>query len=182
MFMWGPAPIRRTIQYLKAGKFIAKDQLRIMEVHYHLHGRKYQSREEMRKDCFHGMREFYFWEMPRIQYQNPQLQIVRILDKMPSPYIRFWFHDGNDLLLDCFGQSHNEILSRVIETAGKSEARLKLESSIRKDIEGEDNPAMFGHGRERFCMCEVPGQSPCPGYIRNPRFNQIEVNIGGKVI
>lgn len=24
MFMWGPAPIRRTLDYLKSGKFIAK--------------------------------------------------------------------------------------------------------------------------------------------------------------
>jgi len=27
MFMWGPAPIRRTLNYLKAGKFIAKGEL-----------------------------------------------------------------------------------------------------------------------------------------------------------
>lgn len=26
MFMWGPAPIRRTVNYLTAGKFIAKGE------------------------------------------------------------------------------------------------------------------------------------------------------------
>lgn len=156
-----------------------EDSIRVMEVHYSLHGRKYQTREEKRKDYFHGLREFYFWEMPRIQYQNPRLQIVRILDKMPTPFIRFWFDDGKDIMIDCFNQSHREILERVIKTAGKSKERLKLEETLRGEIVGKDNPALFGYGRERFCACEVPGQHPCPGVIRNPRFNQLEVDIGG---
>lgn len=149
-----------------------------MELHYSLHGRKYQTREEMKNDFFHGLREFYFWEMPRIQYQNPKLQIVRILDKMPTPFIRFWFDNGDDLILDCFNQSHQEILNRVIETAGKSEKRLKLEKALRREVVGEDNPALFGFRRQRFCGCEIPGQHPCPGVIMNPRFDQLEVNIG----
>lgn len=150
-----------------------------MEVHYHLHGRRYQSREEMERDYFHGLRQFYFWEMPRIQYKNPHLQIVRILDKMPTPFIRFWSDDGNDIIIDCFSQSHQDILDRVVKVAGKTKERLKIEETIRKEVIGEDNPALFGHGRERFCACEVPGQHPCPGVIRNPRFDQLEVDIGG---
>lgn len=182
MFMWGPAPIRRTLNYLKKGKFIAKDHVRVMEVHYHLHGRKYQTREEMKNDIFHGLREFYFWEMPRIQYKNPHLQIVRMLDKMPTPYIRFWLDDSSDVIIDCFNQSHEDILSRVIKTVGKSNERLQLEETVRRKTVGEDNPALFGYGRERFCACEVPGQHPCPGVIRNPRFDQLEVDIGGKLV
>uniref|UniRef100_A0A6G1S582 Small ribosomal subunit protein mS25 n=1 Tax=Aceria tosichella TaxID=561515 RepID=A0A6G1S582_9ACAR len=179
MFMWGPAPIRRTIDYLKAGRFIVKDNIQVMEVHYSLHGKRYQTREERNADIFHGLRTFYFWEMPRIQYKNPKLQIVRILDKMPSPFIRFWSDDGKDIIIDCFNQDHRAILERVIRTAGKSEKRLKVEESLVQESVSQDNPALFGHGRERFCACEVPGQHPCPGVIRNPRFDQLEVDIGG---
>lgn len=150
-----------------------------MEVHYHLHGKRYISREEMKKDYFHGLRQFYFWEMPRIQYQNPNLQIVRILDKMPSPYIRFWRDDGTDILFDCFYQTHQEILNRLIETVGKSEQRQKLEEQCKLEAQGHDNPALFGYNKERFCMCEVPGQHPCPGVVRNTKFDEVEVDIGG---
>ena len=136
----------------------------------------------MKKDYFHGLREFYFWEMPRIQYQNPKLQIVRFLDKMPTPYFRFWLDDGKDIIIDCFAQSHLEILNRVIKVAGKSEERLNIEAAKTDDVVGDVNPALFGYGRERFCACEVPGQHPCPGVIRNPRFDEIEVDIGGGTI
>lgn len=147
-----------------------------------MHGRKYQTRDQMKADYFHGLREFYFWEMPRIQYQNPRLQIVRILDKFPTPFIRLWFDNGKDVIIDCFNQSHTEIMDRLIKTAGKSQARLKLEETLRKEVMGEDNPALFGYGRQRFCGCEVLGQHPCPGVIRTPRFDQIEVDIGGKIV
>lgn len=180
--MWGPAPIRRTLPYLQNGKFIAKDPIKVMEVHYSLHGRRYQTREEKRADYYNGLREFYFWEMPRIQYKNPHLQIVRILDKMPTPFIRFWLDNGEDILIDCFNQGHQEILKRVIRVAGKSDERLKLEETIRRGVIGEDNPALFGYNRERFCACEVPGQHPCPGVIRTPRFDQLEIDVGGKIV
>lgn len=154
------------------------DNIQIMEVQYHLHGRRYQTRDEMKADYFHGLRQFYFWEMPRLQYQNPNLQIVRLLDKMPSPYLRFWFDNGKDVIIDCFGQEHLEILNRVMRTVGKSEARLKLEETLGR-VSKQQNPALFGHERERFCGCEIPGAHPCPGIIRNPRFDQLEVDIGG---
>lgn len=170
------------LTFNNANPYIETDNLRVMEVQYHLHGRKYQTREEIKADYFHGLREFYFWEMPRIQYQNPRLQIVRILDKFPTPFIRLWFDDGKDTIIDCFNQSHADILNRLIRTAGKSEARLKLEETLRKEVIGEDNPALFGYGRRRYCGCEVLGQHPCPGVIRTPRFDQLEVDIGGKIV
>lgn len=158
------------------------DQLRVLEVHYSLHGRKYQTHEQKTKDIYAGLRSFYFWEMPRIQYKNPKLQIVRHLDKMPSPFIRLWFDDSTDLIIDCFKQTKEDILERLIKVGGKTIDRLALEEAIRKEIVGEDNPALFGWGRKRFCGCEVLGQSPCPGVIRVPRFDQLEVDIGGKII
>ena len=37
-FMIGPAPIRRTLKFLEAGRLILKEQIKIMAVHYHLNG------------------------------------------------------------------------------------------------------------------------------------------------
>ncbi|KAG9510186.1 putative 28S ribosomal protein S25, mitochondrial, partial [Fragariocoptes setiger] len=168
MFMFGPAPLRRTLKYLNEGRLHVRDEVRVMEVHYHLHGKKYITPEEQRNDRFNGLRQFYFWDVPRIQYKNPQLQIVRFLDKMPTPYIRCWLDDGSDILFDCFHQSREEINERLHKVIGKSDERLKLEQSVKSEVEAKDNPAIFGYGRERFCMCEVLGQHPCPGIFKEP--------------
>lgn len=33
----------------------------------------------------------------------------------------------------------------------------------------ERNPADFGYGCNRWCICEVPGQVPCPAYTPLPK-------------
>ena len=45
-FLFGPAPIRRTIPYLQSGKLIFRNRVKIMEVHlnmYWKHARKDKS-------------------------------------------------------------------------------------------------------------------------------------------
>ena len=37
-FMIGRAPIRRTLNYLNAGKLILKDEIQIFSVNYNIHG------------------------------------------------------------------------------------------------------------------------------------------------
>lgn len=34
--------------------------------------------------------------------------------------------------------------------------------------EKKDNPANFGVGCDRACICELPGQIPCPGVVPLP--------------
>lgn len=41
-FMIGPAPIRRTIKYLEAGRLIFKDQLKIFSVNYNVVGKNHE--------------------------------------------------------------------------------------------------------------------------------------------
>lgn len=41
-FMKGPAPIRRTIKYLEAGRLYLKDQIKILTVNYNIHGQCHQ--------------------------------------------------------------------------------------------------------------------------------------------
>lgn len=38
-----------------------------------------------------------------------------------------------------------------------------------KQKEKKDNPANFGFGCDRHCICEIPGQVPCPGTIPVPK-------------
>jgi small subunit ribosomal protein S25 len=114
-------------------------------------------------------REFYFWHIPHIQYKNPNVQIVRFLEMTPNPFIRIWFDDGNDILFDCDSQSKDDILKRLIKVVGKSKERLELEAKLNVSQLSVDNPAIFGWMRSRWCMCEIPGQVPCPGVISLPK-------------
>lgn len=41
-FLFGPAPIRRTIPYLKSGKLLFKNSVKIMEVHYNMFWNRYR--------------------------------------------------------------------------------------------------------------------------------------------
>lgn len=41
-FMKGPAPIRRTLKYLEAGRLYLKDQIKILTVNYNIHGQCHQ--------------------------------------------------------------------------------------------------------------------------------------------
>lgn len=35
--------------------------------------------------------------------------------------------------------------------------------------EKKDNPANFGYACDRNCICEIPGQVPCPGICPLPK-------------
>lgn len=38
-----------------------------------------------------------------------------------------------------------------------------------KQKEKKDNPANFGYMCERHCICEIPGQVPCPATVPVPQ-------------
>jgi small subunit ribosomal protein S25 len=152
-----------------------------MEIHYNMFFRYYEKPKY--SDPHVGLREFYFWEVPHIQYKNPGVQIVRFLEMSPIPFIRCWFDDGKDVLFDCDSKDRTSILDQLTKTLGKSKELLELEESLRQ-IAGKskkENPAIFGYNQKRFCMCEIPDQVPCPGVIELPmrmrgkyRFHQKE--------
>lgn len=114
---------------------------------------------------YYNNREFYFWNVPQIQYMNPSVQIVRFLDKTPHPFIRCWLIDGTDVIFDCDSQNKEDILARLVRTIGKTQEMIASEMVQAST----DNAAIFGVDRKRFCMCEVPGQCPCPSVIKLPK-------------
>nr|CAH7747005.1 unnamed protein product [Callosobruchus chinensis] len=154
-FMKGPAPIRRTLKYLGAGNLILKDQIKIFTINYNVSGKHHQ-----------GTRDFVFWYLPQIQYKNPHVQISTLKNMTPTPFIRCFYETGDEMLIDTFGRTKEEINEHVIQTVGKTKEVLAAEAIAK---EKKDNPANFGVACERHCICEVPGQVPCPGTCPLPK-------------
>lgn len=71
------------------------------------------------------------------------------------------------MLIDIDSKSNDEIVKHLIKVVGKSDDTLEAEA---KAAEKKDNPSNFGVGCFRACMCEVPGQVPCPGVVPLPHY------------
>ncbi|KAH8308541.1 hypothetical protein KR044_001737 [Drosophila immigrans] len=153
-FMKGREPIRRTMQYLKMGKLVLKDKVAIFSVNYNTYG-----------DHHTGARDFVFWNIPQIQFRNPDVQVVTIKNKTPSPFVRCYFDDGRDIVIDIESRNRDEIIEHLVRVVGKTREQLDAEARL---AESKDNPANFGYGCDRHCICEIPGQLPCPGTVPLP--------------
>ncbi|XP_038068945.1 28S ribosomal protein S25, mitochondrial-like [Patiria miniata] len=155
MPMKGRFPLRRTLRYLEQGHVHLKDTVKIVTINYKTHG-----------DFSEGTRDFVFYNLPQLQYKNPTVQMKTFQNITPSPYIRCFLDDGNDVLIDTDSKSNLEILEHLNKVLGKSEEVLERE---RKAQERQSNPAHFGSGHRRRCICEIPGQVPCPGKVSLPK-------------
>ncbi|XP_048001670.1 small ribosomal subunit protein mS25 [Cydia strobilella] len=155
-FMKGRAPIRRTLNYLNAGKLVLKDKIKIFSVAYNIAGQNNA-----------GAKDFVFWYLPQIQYKNPNVQVATLKNLTPSPFIKCYFEDGRQVLIDIDNKSKEDVLEHLLNTVGKSKEVLEAEAVA---AEKKDNPANFGVGCERACMCENYGQVPCSGVVTLPKF------------
>lgn len=153
-FMKGVSPIRYTLKYLEAGKLIFREGIQIFAINYNLYG-----------DHHKGARDFVFWHFPQIQYKNPSVQVVTLKNMTPSPFIRCFWDDGRQMLIDVDSKDKDEIFEHIRKVLGKSEEVLKAEAIAK---EKKDNPANFGYGCEKPCICQMPGQVPCPGVVPLP--------------
>ncbi|XP_011504369.1 PREDICTED: probable 28S ribosomal protein S25, mitochondrial [Ceratosolen solmsi marchali] len=153
-FMIGTAPIRRTVKYLEAGKLVLKKSIQIMLINYNSHG-----------DHHNGIRNFVFWHLSQILYKNPDVQVVTIKNKTPSPFISCFYENGKKMLIDVDMKSKDEIMDHLLQVIGKSKKTLMEEDVLKMK---QDNPANFGFGCEKSCICTIPGQLPCPGTIPLP--------------
>ncbi|XP_058066836.1 small ribosomal subunit protein mS25 [Anopheles bellator] len=154
-FMKGRAPIRRTLEYLNAGQLMLKDKVKIFSVNYNTYGEHHE-----------GARDFVFWNIPQIQYKNPKVQVVTFKNMTPSPFIRCYFESGKQMLVDIDSKNRHEILQHLTTVVGKSAETLQAEAKL---AEKKDNPANFGVGCVKHCICEIPGQLPCPGVVPVPK-------------
>lgn len=140
---------------MESGKIVFRENVKILTVNYNVHG-----------DHHKGAKEFMFWYMPQIQYKNPEVQILSFRNITPTPFLRCYLDDGKEVVMDVFGKSKEEIHDHLQKTLGKSEKQLQTETQAKLKVA---NPANFGLGCDRHCICEIPGQLPCPNIVPIPK-------------
>ncbi|KOC69821.1 putative 28S ribosomal protein S25, mitochondrial [Habropoda laboriosa] len=69
------------------------------------------------------------------------------------------------MLIDLDSKCKEDILYHLVKAVGKTKEKLREEAIIQ---EKKDNPANFGVGCSRSCMCVIPGQVPCPAIVPLP--------------
>ncbi|XP_048001423.1 uncharacterized protein LOC125238193 [Leguminivora glycinivorella] len=90
--------------------------------------------------------------MLEIQYKNPNVQVATLKNLTPSPFIKCYFEDGRQVLIDIDNKSKEDVLEHLLNTVGKSKEVLEAEAVA---AEKKDNPANFGVGCERACMLYI---------------------------
>lgn len=153
-FMIGRNPIRRTLKYLNQGKLYLKNNIQIFSINYNTHG-----------DHHKGANEFVHWFLPQVQYKNPDVQVVLFRNITPSPFIRCYYSNGREMLIDIDNRSKEEILAHLQKVVGKSKSALNEEAIAKVK---KDNPGNFGVACSRSCICVVAGQVPCPAVVPLP--------------
>ncbi|XP_042195499.1 28S ribosomal protein S25, mitochondrial [Callorhinchus milii] len=157
MPMKGRFPVRRTLEYLRSGPVVLKPSVKVMTVNYNTHG-----------ELNEGARKFVFFNIPQIQYKNPWVQIVMFKNMTPSPFLKFYLDNAEQVLVDVEGKTNKEIVQHVRTILGKTQEVLQAEEQAQKK---QSHPAHFGPKKYclRECICEVEGQVPCPGIVALPK-------------
>jgi len=147
----GATPLIQSTKYLESDPLRFRNAVQVMLAHFN----EKQAASE-------GLKQFCVWSIPQIQYQNPHVQINILKEMTPSPWVQFFLHDPvteveETVLVDCYGKTREEISDHLRKILGKTNRMLKREASMEAT-----NPANFGYDCNRWCMCEVDGQVPCP--------------------
>lgn len=151
--MRGPAPWRRSLDYLEKGSLIFKDKVKIMSINYH---------DTLPESD--GLRRFVFWHLAQIQYKNPAVQCVQLKNITYTPYITLYTSEkgtNNRVLVNCYKRTQDDIHDWLLKLMCKTKEEIELASRA--------NPANFGKYRTRTCICQIPGQVACPGYKELPK-------------
>ena len=80
--------------------------------------------------------------------------------------------------MDIDSRPRQEIVDHIKKVFCKSDTKLAEE---RLERESKDNPANFGWGCDRQCICEVPGQVPCPAVVPLPKVMRGKYKFGQAV-
>ena len=51
-----------------------------------------------------GAQDFVFWNIPQVQYKNPDVQIVTLMNMTPSPFITCFLEDSSKVYFDVDSQ------------------------------------------------------------------------------
>ena len=116
-FKLGAAPIRRTIKYLESGPLVFRDKVKCVMVNYNvdeevLYVKERPTLHPLRRAAMEkkpwwikagpehrGAQDFAFWNLPQVQYKNPNVQIVVQRNMTPTPFITCFLDDGEIMKL-----------------------------------------------------------------------------------
>ncbi|KAB0406301.1 hypothetical protein E2I00_019948 [Balaenoptera physalus] len=101
-----------------------------MTVSYNTHG-------ELGK----GARKFVCFNIPQIQYKNPWVQIMMFKNMTLTPFLRFYFDSGEQVLVDVETKSNKQVVEHIEKILGKNEETLKKEEQEKNQL---SHPAHFG--------------------------------------
>jgi len=148
----GRFPFRRTVEFLSGGKLVLQKRVKTVAV-------SFTTQKESK-----GLRDFVLRDLPQIQYKNPNKQFVCFRNRHEFPHITLYYDGGERQLIDVYQKSADDILN-LVELAG---AATESEILQKQEVEypGRINPANFGKYGHCFCICEKPGQVPCPSRVK----------------
>jgi len=158
--MHGKGALSRTMGHLQKGQIVLKNNVRIMMFAFNT------DREQQVFPHHHGLRNFVHWHVPQLQYMNPSVQILTLDGLTPNPWIKVFYEDDKRLVIDCDSRSREDIHDHMLRVLGKTKSMLQSEAKQSTML--EKNQANFGPAFDRHCMCEVPGQIPCPAFLPLP--------------
>lgn len=79
-------------------------------------------------------RDFVFWNLPKLQYRNPSVQVVTFKNMTPSPFIRCYFGESSGSKITGSGQEKKLTLLHLLLDSGK-EMVIDVDSKNRHEIE-----------------------------------------------
>jgi len=156
-FLRGDMPLRRTLYYLKQGRWQLRNEVKVVMFGYHW---KPLPRQK-------GAHDFLFWHLAQLQYHNPKIQFAKQQDLSVTPFALAFLGDGREVLFDLEFKKREEIVDILLKTLGKTELVLNREKSEKLQ---EKNPADFGVDCARQCLCEVQGQVACTSLLLAPDY------------
>jgi len=142
-----------------------KDRVKVLTINFN-EKTEIPADKNVSYDHHKGAADFVFWNLPQVQYKNPQVQVATFRNMTPSPFITAYLDKGEKVVFDVDSHTNQEIVDRLVKTLGKTKAQLEAEALA---SEKKDNPANFGRNCERYCICSQPGQVPCPALIPLPK-------------
>lgn len=157
--MLGRGALRRTVNFLEKGEILLRSNIKILMFGY--------CPDEKRFPHHVGLTKFVFWHLPQLKYKNPDVEMYTFQNMTPSPFIKAYYDDFSHMLIDCESRSREQIMDHLKAVLNKTEETLALEE--KEVLSLAQNPANFGSQFARQCMCEVPGQVPCPCWQPLPK-------------
>ncbi|KAF2365914.1 Ribosomal protein/NADH dehydrogenase domain [Trinorchestia longiramus] len=154
-FLRGPAAVRRTLEHLEKDPIKLRNRVQILTLHYNKDEKTHK-----------GMKEFAYWNLNQLQYNNPDVQILTFMNLTPAPFFRAFCDTGEDILVDVDGYDRVSIVKHLRKVLGKSGAKIAADALKKDPI--QPNPAHFGWGCWRQCICTTLGQVPCPALVSLP--------------